>query len=220
MKIACLIPDRSDRPRFLKQCLWLLAQQTIQPDIIELVNYPPESTKCDITQRYRRGYDLLRNLELDVIFLIENDEYYAPNYIECQLAAWNDAGRPSLFGMRATEYYHVRHFAHFTFHHEQRSSAMNTLIKPDLSFPWCADDYEYTDVHLYQTLPYRLWLPETPICLGIKHGEGMVGGKCHTDDLDVYRNRDNDKEWLRAHTDPASFEFYSNYFRLAGHSDA
>lgn len=212
MKIGVIIPDRGDRPRFMKHCNWLLSQQTIQPDEVYRVNETPRSDVCDITYRYRKGYEYFRNKGFDIIFLIENDDWYSPNYIEKQLATWKNAGKPDLFGMRETEYYHIKHFAHFTFHHEQRSSAMNTLIKPDLIFPWCDDDYEYTDVWLYSQLNYKLWLPESPICIGIKHGTGMTGGKCHDDDLDMYRNRDTDKSWLKNHTDSASFQFYSTFF--------
>lgn len=212
MKIACLIPHRNDRPRFLSHLHFMLQQQTIQPDIIHFVDYEPESDKKDITQRYRRGYDQLRGSGVDVIFLLEVDDHYSPTYIADQLDAWISAGKPDIFGMRQTEYYHIKHFAHFTFHHEQRSSAMNTLIRPDLTFNWCADDYEYTDVHLFQTLSYKLWLPPKPICIGIKHGSGLCGGQCHDDDLSMYRNRDPKKDWLRAHTDPTSFDFYSTFF--------
>jgi len=128
MKIGCIIPDRSDRPKFLSHCLWLLSQQTIKPDVIELVNYPPESKEKDISQRYRRGYDKLRGLGLDVIFLIENDEFYAINYIEIQLNAWLSHGKPDLFGTNYTHYYHLREKAHFTMYHDTRSSAMSTSL--------------------------------------------------------------------------------------------
>lgn len=159
MKIGLIIPTRGDRPQFRAHCQYLIEQQTVQPDEVFFVDEPPRSAAKDITYRYRIGYNHYRNRSFTVLFLWEEDDYYAPAYIEQQLSAWNDAGRPDLFGMRRTEYYHIGAFAHFTFHHEQRSSAMNTLIRPDLNFDWCPDNEEYTDIHLYRTLPYKLWLP-------------------------------------------------------------
>lgn len=218
MKIGVIVPDRGDRQRFMENCNRLLFNQTVQPDEIYRVNEAPRSGEKDITYRYRKGYEYFRGKGFDVLFLIENDDWYSTIYIEQQLAAWNDAGRPDLFGMRETEYYNIRHRAHFTFHHEQRSSAMSTLIKPDLNFTWCADNYEYTDVHLFSVLPYKLWLPDPLISIGIKHDQGLCGGECHDDDKQMYRNRDPEMKWLRERVDPVSFKFYSTFFSPASHS--
>ncbi len=217
MKTAVLIPDRGTRPRFLSHLLnQLLPSQTIQPDIVELVTYPPETPNCDITQRYRRGYGNLKNRALDCILFLESDDYYAPNYIQETLSAWENAGKPDLFGQRSTIYYHLKQRGHFTMHHEQRSSAMSTLIKPDLSFPWCPDSEPYTDVWLYSKLQYKLFAPSSVISIGIKHGDGMTGGGSHVDRLERYRKApattDDNWEWLKANVDPVSFEFYKNYF--------
>ena len=229
MKIGVIIPDRNDRPRLLENCMRMIKAQTVQPDIIELVNdspldinpdgyvVPEKKGIPDITWRYRTGYDRLRNKGLDVIFLMENDDYYAPNYIETMLANWNDAGRPQLFGTDYTIYYHIKLFHYFFFRHQIRSSAMSTMIKPDLNFPWCPDYEVYTDMHLWTKtdLTKKVFHPEKIICSGIKHGEGFCGGRMHKDRLERYtRNGINDtkKEFMQMFMDPISFEFYSNYF--------
>lgn len=217
MKIGIIIPDRNDRPLFLENCLRLIKSQTLQPEIIELVNYEAESESVDITQRYKRGYDALRNKGLDVIALMENDEWYSPDYLKIMCEGWDSFGRPDIFGTNYTIYYHIKLFAYFTMHHLTRSSAMSTLIKPDLNFEWCSDNEPYTDIHLWTRLRGVCFSPPSTICLGIKHGVGKCGGFAHTDKLHRYENelstKDTNKEWLKSVVDEKSFEFYSNYFK-------
>lgn len=221
MRIAVMIPNRGqDRQRFLEHCKYLLRQQTIKPDQILWLDYVPESDEVDITQRYRRGYDRLRGYNFDVIFMWESDDWYSPTYIETMLREWESAGRPEIFGPRTTEYYNLKIFEHFTMHHESRTSAMNTLIRADLNFTWPPDNEPYLDAWLWEgaqpRLRGQLFTPSVPICLGIKHGDGMTGGNMHVDGLGHYHKhgqKDKDGSWLRSIVDLKSFEFYWNYFK-------
>lgn len=215
MKIGVIIPDRGDRPKFLENCLRMLKTQTIQPDIIELVDDIPLNDNCDITWRYRTGYDRLRNKDLDIIAFIENDDWYAPDYLETMINQWVNFGKPDVFGTNYTIYYHIKLFSYLTMNHDTRSSAMSTIIKPDLDFAWCPDHEPYTDMWLWNKLKGIVFHPEKHICLGVKHGVGLCGGRSHVDRLERYSNvgqTDFDKTFLSATLDKESFEFYSNYF--------
>jgi hypothetical protein len=212
MRIGVIIPDRGDRPGFLENCLRMIKAQTLKPAIIELVNDEPTSKNYDITKRYRMGYDRLRNKDLDIIALMENDDWYAPEYLETMISRWISSGKPEIFGLDHTIYYHIRLFAHFTMNHSSRSSAMNTIVKPDLNFKWCPDHEPYTDIHLWNTLKGTIISPEKTICMGIKHGIGLCGGRSHLDRLHRYINPDEQKEFLKATLDQVSFEFYSKVF--------
>lgn len=219
IKFAVIIPDRGDRPKFLAHCIELILKQTIQPDHVELVNYKPLSEKKDITQRYRIGYDNLRGKGFDVIFFIENDDFYKSNYFETMITEWVKAGKPNLFGTRYTYYYHIKLFAYFKMQHIERCSAMSTMIKPDLNFNWCVDEQPYTDTHLWSVAQIEnkvTFLPDSILCLGIKHGIGITGGDCHANRLERFKiNKgqvDVNKEFLRSVCDNPSFNFYNNYF--------
>lgn len=220
MKVGVIIPDRGDRPRLFEWCRKLLAAQTWRPRYVMFMNYHPESEEKDITQRYRRGYEQLRNKGLDVICFMESDDWYSPNYIEIMVEEWKRQGRPDLLGMRETIYYHIRLFEYFPMQHEQRSSAMSTLIRADMDFQWPNDNEPYLDSWLWMGPPQSsfkkaLWLPEKEICIGIKHGEGMTGGNMHVDRLGHYQahgKKDFDKKFLRETVDPESFEFYSTFY--------
>lgn len=223
MKIAALIPDRNDRPLFLQNCLRMIEAQTVKVDVVNLVNYEPLSDAVDITQRYKKGYDELRGLGIDLIFLFENDDQYSPDYIETMLAYWELHGKPDLFGTAYTIYYHIELRAWFKMEHHQRASAMNTVIRADLNFPWCVDHEPFTDLHLWSMgspgagIQSRVvFLPTKVISIGIKHGVGKtIPGGSHVIEprmIPRYANLDPDFEFLKENMDEESFKFYSTYF--------
>lgn len=215
MKIGVIIPTRGDRPEFLENCLRMLNAQTLQPHIVELIDFEP-GEQCDITKRYRIGYDRLRNKGLDGIAFIEDDDWYRPDYLEIMTTEWMKRGCPDLFGTMYTIYYHLRLKAWFEFQHDRRASAMNTLIKPDLNFEWCPDHEAYTDLHLWKiALNGMTFRPKQVIAMGIKHGIGMCGGRNHTDRLNRFVNHDKELRFMKSVMDAESFEFYSKFeFKL------
>jgi glycosyltransferase involved in cell wall biosynthesis len=87
VRVAVLIPDRGDRPKFLAQCLAMMNRQTLRPVHIELVNDAPIGNAVDITWRYRLGYERI-GASVDVIAFIENDDWYHPQYLERIVEAW------------------------------------------------------------------------------------------------------------------------------------
>lgn len=211
MKVGIIIPDRNDRPDFLGNCLRMIAAQTLRPVIVELVNDKPISDNVDITWRYKLGYERFWKHDVDVIALMENDDWYAPEYLEVMVNAWNNHGRPDIFGTAYTIYYHLKLRSYFKFNHDERASAMNTLLKPHLVFPWCVDHEPFTDVYLWDTLKGVTFKPEKHISVGMKHGVGMSGGRFHTDRL--HRFKESDNGFLEATLDKESFEFYTNLFK-------
>ncbi len=217
MKIAVIIPSRGDRPKFLDNCLRMIKAQTLQPNYIHVVNDYPLSPARDITWRYRMAYDQLRGKGFDVILLMEDDDWYHCEYIETMVRAWVENGCPELLGTTETIYYHIKIFASFMMNHHTRSSAMCTLIKPDLEIKWPADEDPYTDIALYEQLKYVLITPPKILFLGIKHGIGLCGGESHTNGLYRYESgptgkKDHNREFLRSTMDKESYEFYTNYF--------
>lgn len=208
MKIGVIIPDRNDRPKFTENCFRMMEKQTVKIDIIEHVNYIPKNDDCDITPRYRYGYDALRNKGLDIIALIENDDWYSPDYLEIMINKWVELGKPDIIGTNSTIYYHLGLHKYFTMYHDLRASAMNTLLKPDLDFPWCIDIEPYTDMHLWKTLQGYAIKPHKLISIGMKHGIGKCGGRSHVDGLRRFVNEG--LSLLQENLDKESYEFYTS----------
>lgn len=208
-RIGIIIPDRNDRPDFLKNCLRMIQSQTMQADLISLVNDKPLNDDCDISRRYRIGYDRLKNNNLDCILLMENDDWYCHDYIETMVNKWIELGKPQIIGTNYTIYYHIGINRHFTMNHKRRASAMNTLLIPDLDFEWCVDHEPYADLHLWKTLNGQTFEPHKVISIGIKHGVGLCGGRNHKCSWHRYVNDDQSLQFLKSHMDKESFEFYT-----------
>lgn len=190
MKVGILTPDRGDRPLFLEQWRRMIDRQTLKPEIVELVDYEPLSGDCDISQRYRIGYDKLRDKGLDVIACAESDDVYLPRYLEVMCKGWLDHGKPDIFGICYTVYYHLGIGKSYTLNHPNRSSMMCTLIKPDLELDWPLDDYPYTDAHLWMHATSRAtFRPSEIITVGLKHGYGKTGGEFHTTSLKKFTEK-------------------------------
>lgn len=220
MKTAIIIPDRGDRPQFLDNCLRMMREQTTPPTHIEIVADPSLSESKDITWRYRTGYERLRGKGFDCILFIENDDWYAPNYVEYMVKKWTEHGQPDLLGTAYTIYYHLKERGYFTMNHPERASAMNTLIKPDLDIIWCQDNDPYTDLHLWlhTSLTKKIINPVNVMAIGMKHGEGLCGGINHIDKLHRFTNKDTDfiflhKHMIQENDDFDSFNFYTQYYK-------
>lgn len=209
MKIGCIIPDRRDRPKFLEHCLFMINRQSRMPDKILVMNDKPLNNKPDLTYRIRSGFDQLKD-ECDLIFVIENDDWYSENYIEIMSNKWLELGRPELFGIAQTTYYHIQKREHKTWQHNH-SSLFCTVISSKAEINWPKDTEVFLDMHLWKTVKNKyIWIPKELIVIGIKHGEGLCGGKGHTtlkyDHVDPYMTL------LSRLVDSESLEFYKNYF--------
>lgn len=242
MKIGVIIPDRNDRPKFLMNYFRMMKAQSVKHSIL-VVQHPskeedqfykenPKGTReeflklaipqeCDITYRYRVGYEKMSSFDFDVLFFMENDDWYAPNYLDEMLKAWEAKGKPDMFGIDYSIYYHIKNNHYFWWPHPRRSSAFCMMIKPKLKITWPADNFNFLDMHLFNSSLMNgnhkfvrdFYSPPKPICIGIKHGIGDVGGIAHEERNTRYTANDVDKKFLRETVDEASFEFYDNFFK-------
>jgi len=179
--------------------------------VIEDISYPAKNDKCDITERYIFGYKQFSpERNFDLIAFMENDDWYAPDYLHYMVKKWIEFGKPNLFGTNYTIYYHLKLKKYFTFRHMQRSSAMSTFIRPGLEFTWPADHDPYTDQWLWMRSEIKnkvSFEPDHIICVGMKHGKGKVGGEFHTNGETRFINKD--EGFLENNLDPESYKFYS-----------
>ena len=210
IKIGVIMPHRNDRHLFLEQFHRIIAKQTLQPTLIEIVDYIPVSDEVDITPRYRLGYNNLRNKGLDIIAFMEVDDWYSNDYLEIMAKNWVKNNKPEMFGPNYTIYYNLRLKAHFTFNHTRRCSMMCTMMKPDMDIEWGPETNPFTDSYLWLHSKDRLtFAPEKIICLGIKHGIGKCGGRWHDEGLEKYCDNSIN---LKTIMDNEDYLFYSNLF--------
>lgn len=207
MRVGCIIPDRGDRNDFIDHCHIMLHDQSFKDFKTWRFDYKPTSNDPDLTQRIRRMYKQASKY-CDIVFIIENDDWYSRIFLSTMLAAYIHAGQPDIFGIGQTYYYHLRINKWLKWIHSYRSSLFCTILKCGLDIEWPVDNFIQLDIKLWKQLKGKTFTPDNIITLGIKHGEGMCGGRGHKD-LEIYDNNDPDREFLKTIIDEKSLEFYS-----------
>ena len=198
VKIGILIPTRGDRSAFVKFAKVLISRQTVKHHSLLIFDDPPKSELPDITYRYRVGCERLFKQGCDVIFFWEDDDWYAPNYLEKMVSAWIEMNKPDIFGIDTTLYYHLVSQKYLHINHPGRASAMSTMVtKKILGIVWCDDNYSYTDIHIWKKLRGKTVNFGDRICVGIKHGIGLTGGGGHKKDWNTYNSQDANYEYLK-----------------------
>lgn len=218
-KIGVLIPTRSkERKEFLEHALYLLSQQSVQPDFIEIVDDEPISDEKDITYRYRIGFKRLVNKGADLIFAWEDDDWYHKDYIKTMINLWYIYGRPDCLGFNQTIYYNIKERKYVTLDHPERASMFNTLVTKNIvNIEMCPDNDVWTDMHIWKTVKKsRTIKPPKTLCIGIKHNIGLCGGVCHTSISQTTRRdyiiEDKNLEFLGNNIDENSLKLYEKYY--------
>lgn len=202
MKVGVIVPTRNDRPILEKNCRRLISYQTRQPDELIFVDYAPKSSEPDLTQRVRYGVSELMN-KVDLILIIENDDWYAPDYIEYMCNEWSKS-KPDMIGLGKTMYYNIIKNEYAEFSHRGRASLMSTGISSEYAkrIKWPADNYVWLDMELFAgAKTVHTPMPENWYAIGIKHGIGLCGGAGHTEKWHRYSKQDLDYKMLESLTD-------------------
>lgn len=210
MKIGVLIPTRGDRSIFLEHAKKLIGKQTMKPDLIEIVDDKPLSKGKDITWRYRLGCERLFSKGADVIIFWEDDDWYSPLYIQTLFCEWLKAGKPDIFGINTTVYYHLRSRKYVELGEgNKKASAMATMVtKSVINIPYPSDDYVWFDIWIWERLKGFSIPVQRPLNLGIKHGIGLTGGIGHNAGASIYKKYDYNLKYLHSVVDSESFQFY------------
>lgn len=199
-KIGILIPTRGDRKEFLQFALKQIERQTLQPDMIEIVDDKPLSKDPDITYRYQIGCKRLEEKGCELIIPWEDDDWYSPIYIQLMYDKWIEAGKPDMIGIGRTLYYNIHVQKYVLLLHPSRASMMSTAFTTAINkIEWCEDNYSYTDMHLWTKTNLKkhvIPIIGNPPCVGIKHGVGLCGGGGHNKQWKIYNEQDHDFKFL------------------------
>jgi hypothetical protein len=204
---AVIIPDRGDREEFTKFCLWQLSRMTVKPDKILHINWKPISNHFDLVERVYDGVLQAKEFGFDLVFIIENDDSYNPDYFE-RFGDFN----ADFFGDDLTYYYHLKTRQYKSMYHPGRSSLFTTGFRISAlgDFQWGGD--VFLDMRLWEHAK-RNKLKKIFVntgAIGIKHGVGKCGGKGHKMKM---QNCDTHMSWLKGRVDPESYLFYSEMSR-------
>lgn len=204
-KFAVIIPDRGDRPEFLQHCKNQIEALVLKPHHCFIVNYAPQSDDFDLVPRIKVGIEHCKSLGIDLVFIIENDDFYPPDYF---VKFQPHFEHHEFFGDEFTTYYNLKNKTHNTWHHPGRSSLFTTGFKISAlnDFKWPADNELFLDIKLWRYAKnFRRKFVKTG-AIGMKHGVGKTGGKGH---FMRYKKVDIDLKFLKARCN-GSLEFYLN----------
>lgn len=207
MSHLLLTPDRGDRKALLNHCKWQVDRFTTSIGGHLIINYTPEKpNQKDIKERVWSGYKEALSLGVDWIVIIENDDWYHPEYLHSVLRV---ADKSDFIGCEYSYYYNLVNKTWDKISHKGRSSLYTTAFRVEAmkNFAW----HRAHDVFLDQNIwHYAKRFRRTFIeagAIGIKHGIGLTGGMGHQM---VMQNRDPDMKWLEARIDKESMEFYKS----------
>lgn len=203
MKFATITPTRGDRPELLEFCKYQLGRMERKPDASFFIDFPPKDGSVDIVWRVYEGMQRAAEMGFDVVFIIEDDDYYDSTY-------FNHIPDADFIGESNSIYYNLSNKTYQNFNHPGRSSLFTTGFKIS-ALKGFRPNYNsrFLDIDLWKhafnkklTTTYR----ETG-AIGIKHGIGLCGGKGHKMHM---KHSDNNLEWLAEHVDSTAYEFYKS----------
>lgn len=210
MKIVAITPHQDKRREpFLNRLKYYMSRQTRRPDMWIVVDHVT-GMQYDLTARVRHGVQEAVKEGADLILIMEDDDWYAPEYIETMAAEWERNGRPEIIGIDSTRYYHIKTQGYTLLNHPARSSLMSTGISREgaARMVWPDDDFIFLDIPMWKHLNGHTFSAE--LAVGIKHGVGKTGGIGHRPDWKQYA-MDKDYSVLRKWIGDDA-DFYAQYF--------
>ena len=219
MQIGVVVPTRGNRPELLQRCEFYLSRQTLQPDKILFVNYPPVRQPYDLTDRYKQGLTDLKG-KVDYIFCIEDDDWYSEFYIEKMKNMIISQPDFPLYGLGVTWYYHIQSGGMMCQKHDGRAAAFCTVVKSDIvnKIDWDKMHPLWFDISIWKQFTGLAPVIDKPIAIGIKHGVGPCGGAGHTKWLyEHHKNAefDSNYEWLKQQICRSDFDWYMKFINVS-----
>jgi hypothetical protein len=158
----------------------------------------------DLTLRIRKGITAIKNLGIDIVYVIEDDDYYGKHYIGTH---W--IGKYDFIGSSKSLYYNLRNKSYTTHSHPNHSSLYCTAFRISAleNFKWPHDETVFLDIDLWRHAIKggKYYLRDTPIGVGIKHGIGKCAGVGHRAH---YQDVDKDGSVLQSLVDKEAYAFY------------
>jgi hypothetical protein len=131
---------------------------------------PGQNTQA---RNLKAGLDIIKNYIVDAIFIIEDDDYYKPCYLDVmvkKLDGFEAAGEIN------TIFYHIPLKSWFNIKNKRHSSLFQTAFKPVL-LPVFEDcfKYEYIDYYFFRIIKNKNLFRANNISVGIKGQPGRKG---------------------------------------------
>lgn len=176
----------------------------------------PNDPKCTLALNISLALNYVKG---DYVFIIEDDEYYAPNYLETMM---NNFGLYFIIGLKDSRYYHLQSGGYIKLKNPVHASLAETAfiasIVPEVKKIVDSKIHKlppYFDIDIWKQFYKQSFLfdDETnPIYLGIKGLPGRGGaGAGHTPDL--YKLRDDENRSVLKRLVSKDYQTYLNFIK-------
>jgi hypothetical protein len=198
--MIALITPTGGRPELIKLCAVWMERQTYPGEVLWVIvdDCQPATTDfiaADFKENWKiiksypepfwqpgqntqarnlkAGIEIVKGFDVEAIFIIEDDDYYKPCYLEemmKKLKGYNAAGEIH------TIFYHVPLKSWFNIKNKRHSSLFQTAFRPVL-LPVFEDcfKYEYIDYYFYRVIKNKNLFRANHISIGIKGQPGREG---------------------------------------------
>jgi glycosyltransferase involved in cell wall biosynthesis len=193
MKVTLITPT-GGRPQCFSILERLIKAQTRQPDTWIVIDDCVPHTVCTLNQTYIRGPKLwypgmntqkenmllgLKYIKEGAVFIIEDDDYYAPDYIETMVGLLEHS---YIAGIGESKYYSVQYGGHIVLQNFAHASLSQTAFRSSLlevAREATLSDNFYIDIELWKicrenNVPWTL-LHNTSLGVGMKGLPGRLG---------------------------------------------
>ena len=150
MKVGVITATNGKRPYLLNQCVEYIDRQTYKVSEYLILQSPEETLK----EKYKQGLEYLQS-KTDIVFFMEDDDYYPPNYIEKMLDMYEWADKPEIFGIGETWFYHPEFRAYWYYKNQDHNAcAFQTCVRTDSlgKIDWNQIDDIFVDAGLWRQL--------------------------------------------------------------------
>lgn len=215
-KIAVITPTRGDRPLLLDQCKHYVDRQTIKVKHF-VIEEELGIEGVDLTQRIYLGLKRAKEEGFRYIFIMEDDDWYHPEYIESFINNIKINDKIALYGINYTNYCHIKWDKRWYVNHIGHTSLFCSMIDVDLfpierlkELPSYKEYNGSLDWELFKEK--RLGRSITTVLplkqIGIKHGIGKLGGHGHTTEKIYHRRFGTAFDFLQQHLNDDDLDFY------------
>jgi hypothetical protein len=256
MKISLLTPT-GGRPEAFKLCERWMKRQTIQPYEWIVVDDFETPTKCTMGQKIIRRtpywqtkentlqLNLIEGLKAvtgDIVLIIEDDDWYHPNYIENMTKKFEEyfnefencasesfaLNKPSLIVSEGlTKYYNIKNYSYMIYPNINHGSLFQTAFTSDLipQILLYLNMYQrerFFDIILWKTIKNCqkiIFMTKHPWSIGIKNLPGRSGlGYGHIKEMDYMDERPFKmlNNWIGRNDafffQKIEYDFYNNFF--------
>lgn len=188
-----LLTCTGDRPRLFRRLESWMARQSLRWTNWIVVDDGAVSTECTLGQRYIRlspglppSASFARNINVglgelgklgdaDFVFIIEDDDWYGPNYVASLLIPLMTH---DLAGESHARYYNVTERSYHRCHNAHHAALCATAFRANLipQILSCVDDQNVLlDLRIWKQLNCSKHLQRTSHCVGLKAQRGRPG---------------------------------------------